>query len=133
MSRDWTPKEFDMVNKQFEHPSMVDMGWVIHIDGQEDRPMYNREQIDLAHAYPNLGRFGLDFLFNCLKRGYTKSPKGQKILREIEDYFDGKEPGDERLKETTKMWYEGKLEPGRYMDRNNEAFVDFVGKMIEGE
>ena len=126
MSRDWTPKELDMVQKTTNMPNIVDQNWVIHIEGQEDRPMFSEEQIEISHKYPHLGMFGFDFLMACRKKGILTSEIGQKLVQEVEDMFNTGSIEDKEFQDIATQWYEGELVSGYDMSYNNYEFADYI-------
>lgn len=130
MSRDWTPKEFDMISKSMgqEVCPIIDMVWCKNGESYEEgTPLYTDEEKEKIKSLPNLSRIGIDVLSECLRNGVYSSDKGRAILQQLEDYFgSGVEIPDKELAETAKLWYEGQLVLGRYMDENNDEFVRFL-------
>ena len=128
MSRDFTPKEFDIITKQNgeEYCGILDM--VIYVNGSDEgTPMFSDDEKIKIKSLPNLSRIGIDFLTKCISNGVYNDEKGHDILQQLEDYFGNNgEIKDKEILEVTKLWYEGKLVPGRYMDDNNDEFVNFI-------
>lgn len=130
MSRDWTPKEFDMISKSMgqEVCPIIDMVWCKNGEScEEGTPLYKDDEKEKIKSLPNLSRIGIEVLSQCLRNGVHSSEKGRAILQQLEDYFgSGVEIPDKELAETAKLWYEGQLVSGRYMDENNDEFVRFL-------
>ncbi|MEE3344394.1 MAG: hypothetical protein VZS44_09910 [Bacilli bacterium] len=133
MSRDWTPYETRMVQKQYNIPNPVDCGWVIHIGEENEKPLFSEEDIELAHTYAQLGLWGFDFLRSCKRNGVLADEYGQQIIQSIEDYFNGAELENKELREKVDLWYNGELEPGYDLSDNNWALADYIRSLIKGE
>lgn len=130
MSRDWTPYETRMVQKQYNIPNPVDRGWVIRI-GEKEKPLFSEEDIELAHTYAQLGLWGFDFLRSCKRNGVLADEYGQQIIQSIEDYFNGAELENKELREKVDLWYNGELEPGYDLSDNNWALADYIRSLIK--
>ena len=128
MSRDWTPKEFDIITKQNgeEYCDILDM--VMYVNGSDKgTPMFSDDEKIKIKSLPTLSRIGIDFLSKCISNGVYNSEKGRDILQQLEDYFSsGSDIKDKELLETAKLWYEGQLVPGYYMNGNTDQFVTFI-------
>lgn len=129
MSRDWTPKIVDMMVDEEQQRMVENMVVVI---GDKKYPMYEKEDIELSHRYKKLGKCGFDFLMICKDMGVCSNDYGVQILQQIEDILNNNPVDDADLTEKTNLWYEGKLEPGCYMDANNQAFADYVYSKMKG-
>lgn len=126
MSRDLTPRELHILQK--EHP--LDMSSItIEYNGIEV-PLYSEEDIALTHKYPNLGLFGFDMLKLC--KDILSSEEGQKLIAKVESCFTGA-CDDKELYEKTMAWYYGHLNPGYYMENNNQAMADYLRHRLNPE
>lgn len=130
MSRDWTPCELRAAQKQFNIPNLADMEWIIHIEGQEDKPLYSEADIALAHTYNQLGLWGFDFLRECVRIGVLSNEKGQQIIQSIEDYYNGADLDNKELREKVDLWYEGQLEPGYDLYNNNLELANYIKTIL---
>ena len=133
MSRDWTPKEWDIVHQQdpglrehFNNFVYVDL------DGNEI-PLISKEQKEQFESFPKLNLIGNSFLNICSNEGILNSPVGNKVIRMIENILNGVNYGSnfKAFEEKVNLWYEGQLEPGHYMDNNNEALVEETKNIIK--
>lgn len=127
MSRDLTPMELDYVQKTNNMPNIADS--LVNADGSY---VYTEEQREMSHRCTRLGMFGFDFLVCCKEDGILNSDTGKELIQQIEDYFNGAEI-EKELAETTQKWYEGQLEPGYHMYRNDEAFVEYIRLKINNQ
>ena len=126
MSRDWTPKEWDIVHQQdpglrnhFNNLVLIDS------DGNEV-PLISKEQKEQFEQFPKLNLVGNSFLNMCSNEGILNSNIGNKVVRMIENILLGTNYGSnfKEFEEKVNLWYNGELDPGYYMDNNNEALIE---------
>ena len=69
----------------------------------------------------------------CSNEGILNSPVGNKVVRMIENILNGVNYGSEfkEFEEKVNLWYDGQLDPGYYMDNNNEALVEETKNIIK--
>lgn len=131
MSRDWTPKELHMVQKEMNMTESI-VNNLYHVDKDGNRiPFFPAESIETNNKYKTVGMFGGDLIDACLKLGLFNTEEGCQLFQQIEDYFNGKEIEDKELLDKTIAWYEGNLSPGYYMDDNNNAFAEYLKSRIK--
>lgn len=121
MSRDLTPKELDTLSKQY--PEL--QNFTEKLKYEDGSNVYSEYQIELSHKYPNLGRFGFDFLMICKDLGMLFNEENVQKIQLIEDYFNGIEI-DKELVDAINKWYNGEFTPGYYMASNNYDFAEFI-------
>ena len=133
MSRDWTPKEWDIVHQQdpglrshFNNLVLVDS------DGNEV-PLISKEQKEQFEQFPKLNLIGNSFLNMCSNEGILNSNIGNKVVRMIENILLGTNYGSnfKEFEEKVQLWYNGELDPGYYMDNNNEALIEETKNIIK--
>ena len=133
MSRDWPPRMILESTKIYpELAKLTDTLMLVEKNG-DTTPMYSDEEKEIAHKYYNLGICGFDVLMDCKRLGVFKSEKGQQLMQQIEDIIANNTSEDRELEEITKKWFNGQLEPGYYMDDNNEAFVQYIKNKLDKE
>lgn len=128
MSRDLTPRELDMLQKETKCGNIA-LDLKIKI-GDKEIDYYSNEDKDLILAYSKLGMFGVDFLFKCKNKGILSTKLGKSYVDEVEKVLNGEDIPYKEFKETILDWYNGKLEPGYDMAYNNEALVEFIMNML---
>ena len=126
MSRDWTPKEWDIVHQQ--DPGLrnhFNNLVLINSDGNEV-PLISKEQKEQFEQFPKLNLVGNSFLNMCSNEGILNSNIGNKVVRMIENILLGTNYGSnfKDFEEKVNLWYNGELDPGYYMDNNNEALIE---------
>ena len=130
MSRDWTPKEFDMIsqyNKYTECP-ILDMTLEITRNGEtQTAPLYTEQDKARIREFPKLSCIGINFICASVRNGVYESEKGYKLLQELEEYFKtGKPLSNPQLQEKTDLWYDGELVSGYSLEWNDKSFIDYV-------
>ena len=130
MSRDWPPKILHQAIKMY--PELADgVQSLVFVDTKgNETPMYSDEEKEIARTYPNLGGFGVEFLLCCKEKGVFSSEIGRKLIQEVEDMFTIGYIEDKDFNDTATKWYNGELEPGYYMEANNEAFAEYIVQRI---
>lgn len=132
MSRDWTPKEWELVHQQDpglrEH--FNNFVW-IDADGNET-PVVSKEQKEQFEQFYKLNLIGNAFLNLCSDEGILSSSIGNQVVRMIENILSGTNYGSafKEFEEKVNLWYEGKLEPGYYMENNNRALLEETKNII---
>ncbi len=133
MSRDLTPKEIHHMSKSsdIDYSKLIDTMKII-IDGKKF-DMYNDKTKAIAHTYPTLSIFGLDFLIECKNLGITSSDIGKELLSELDNYFSTSDIKNLNVEliETAKQWYEGNLCPGYDLTYNNIEFAEYIKTLIK--
>ena len=131
MSRDWTPFELDAAHKQFpEMRKSLEKGNMTITYNGETYEMYSDEDRENFKMFPHLSLCGLDFLMYCKNRGITASPKGIELIKDVEKVINGEDIKDKEFADKIKLWYQGQLEPGYYMQDNNSALVEEVESLL---
>ncbi len=128
MSRDLTPKEFDIITKENgeEYCGILDIV-MYNENSDEGTPMFSDDEKIKIKSLPTLSRIGIGFLTKCISNGVYNDEKGHNILQQLENYFNnGSDIEDKELLETAKLWYEGQLVPGHYMNDNTDQFATFI-------
>ena len=130
MSRDWTPREWDIVHKA--DPCLRDMiGKVVFIADDGTKTSLTSEKELMAYKmFPHLKLVGLDIIAMCAKNGILDTEDGLAIVGRIEDILNGKED-DSDFAEKVRSWYDGELQPGYYMTENNHALFDLILMVME--
>lgn len=138
MSRDLTPHEWQISYKEIFKSNTnicLDTVWVTtNEDGTETRtPMVSDEEKVVFGEFPTLSCIGYQFLIMCMESHIHTDEYGNVLLRQLEDYLtNNTEIPDKELLEKVKLWYDGKLEPGHYLEDNNMALVRVIqNKMKE--
>ena len=133
MSRDWTPKEWDIVHQQ--DPGLREhFNNFVYVDPDGNEiPIVSKEQKEQFESFPKLNLIGNSFLNMCSNEGILNSPVGNKVIRMIENILNGVNYGSEfkEFEEKVNLWYDGQLDPGYYMDNNNEALVEETKNIIK--
>ena len=126
MSRDWTPKEWDIVHQQ--DPGLRNhFNNLVLIDSEGNEvPLISKEQKEQFEQFPKLNLVGNSFLNMCSNEGVLNSNIGNKVVRMIENILLGTNYGSnfKEFEEKVNLWYNGELDPGYYMDNNNEALIE---------
>lgn len=137
MSRDWTPREFDIISIAQKYEVVPTIDFVMYMNGDtsgEGKPMFSDEEKTQIRSLPKLSCIGIDFLMYCIHGGIYGDEKGRVILQQLNDYFaNGTEIPDKELEETAKLWYDGQLEPGYDLTENDREFVAFIRRKCKGE
>lgn len=133
MSRDWTPKEWDIVHQQdpglrkhFNNIAIIDK------DGNEF-PLTTEPEKEQFEQFPKLNLIGNSLLVMCYNEGILNSTIGNKIVRMIENILCGVNYGSDfkEFEEKVNLWYNGQLDPGYYMDNNNSALLEEIKSLIK--
>ena len=131
MSRDWKPFENWLFHKEMNIPSLFESNIVWHVkkeDGTfEEFPLHSEQDKVLGTKFYHFGIAGPSVITALNKTGYFDE-LGQTIAQQVEDLLNGKESEDKEFNQTTLAWYQGELDPGRYMDDNTEAFINYLVK-----
>lgn len=128
MSRDLTPRELDIIQKELDLENITS-NLVIKY-GDIEVPAYTEEQQELSKSYPKLGMCGFDFLSMCKEKGILSTKLGKILIDEVEQVISGGDITYKEYKETILEWYDGELEPGYSMENNNIALVEYIENMI---
>ena len=128
MSRDLTPRELDIIQKELDLENITS-NLVIKY-GDIEVPAYTEEQKELSKSYPKLGMCGFDFLSMCKEKGILSTKLGKILIDEVEQVISGCDITYKEYKETILEWYDGELEPGYSMENNNIALVEYIENMI---
>lgn len=132
MSRDWTPKEWDIVHMQdpglkdhFNNISLVDKNG-------NTIPLTTQEQKEQFEQYSKLNLIGNAFLNLCDMEGIFSIKHGPDVIRMVENILLGVNYGSnlKEFEEKVQLWYDGQLEPGYYMDENDNALLEEVKYII---
>ena len=89
-------------------------------------PLISKEQKEQFEQFPKLNLVGNSFLNMCSNEGVLNSNIGNKVVRMIENILLGTNYGSnfKEFEEKVNLWYNGELDPGYYMDNNNEALIE---------
>lgn len=128
MSRSLTPKELDNLLKFSNVPNLINTLTITIED--KLMPVYDNIQIEMANAYPKLGKFGFDMLNYCRLNGVYFNEDGKQLLQKIENYFNNIDIDDKELADAAQRWYEGIFCPGYYMNDNNSEFAAYLKSRI---
>lgn len=136
MSRDWTPKELILAEAEIEKKDGTRIRDIhFRIDGMQEKEWKEEEKRnEAAKKYPNLSFLWQNHLLQILEKheGNTRLQDIEDTVRELAD-ADRKDGPDVTVKpelDFVKLWYEGKLRPGYYMDENDDAFCERVEKYV---
>lgn len=129
MSRNWTPEEMLLVEKNGTPIIEFMKGLQLVING-EKRPMYTKEDIEICEQFTYLGK--LYDRFARLYKEVCKYPKGKDILKELEaELKDYIEDGIEKEGSFVAPWFHGELDKGFYYnEENNRLFREEVMKKV---
>lgn len=130
MSRDWTPKEWDMVHKEMPQLRDTFNSPIIIKYNDEEKLLNTQEELDNFALYPKLNLVGREYLQLCLDNGLFNSENGRKVIQLVEDILtNNSNSNNKEFEEKVKLWYNGKLNPGHYMDENNQALYEETIKL----
>ena len=131
MSRDWTPVELDAAHKQFpEMRKSLEKGNMTIAYNGETYEMYSDEDRENFKIFPHLALCGLDFLMTCQHKGIMSNKKGIKLIADVEKVINGEDIDNKEFADKIKLWYQGQLEPGYYMQNNNAALVEEIENLL---
>lgn len=126
MGRDWTPREWD------KHPVcrfMIDgVAW-IDDDGNK-YPAISDKKRKAYEMFPHLKLVGLGIIQLCEENGILDTEKGLAAIGCVEDIINGKKENSD-FAEKVRLWYDGKLCPGYYLDDNDKALFHLIEEMAK--
>lgn len=140
MSRDWTPRESYVMNKEYHRKNgqyLYEVPMFMKVGDDIVREYPTKEELNLARKYPHIAITGIDLLFqlwDSVSEETLQSLDG--YLKELceEDTFASKSyyPGykSELNNEPINKWYNGELDSHfYYRERNDEYLMDYISKV----
>lgn len=86
--------------------------------------------LEIEKQYPKTSEFGIDMLQMCVNNGVYASSKGQYLLQQVENFFNGESLTDKALENHIKAWHNGTLSLGYYVNGNDAVFADYLKSRI---
>ena len=133
MSRDFTPLERFVSNKQSGYDLWLDNYRLVNMETGEETPVFTEEEQSVRLRYRNLA-VAMSDAFLKLYNALPEAVREEKIQL-LEDmqiklqgaFLKGKEAFNKcELPETMKDWFVGKLDPGfYYSETNDQLYLDW--------
>lgn len=138
MSRDWTPQELRLIDKQMslKGESFRNANFVFHdIATGKEIPLKSEREREIGKKFPELSFLYEEWfeVYEALGNAVVK----EQLFEELEDTLEiiiAEENGekldkncDANIKKAIYKWYCGELDPSfYYRERNDKMFADFI-------
>lgn len=127
MSRDWTPEEILLIEKNNVANELPDMwqfmgNMSISINGENYKPMFSKEEIELRKKFGNFGKLYESFV--SLYKEITKLSNGESVLKKAQQELElFIENGEGNLDSHVLKWFQGKLDSNFYYHEHNDELL----------